>query len=822
VRASSAPFLLVAAATAIVACLGASDAQAQATDPAAPAPTTPTPTPAPAAAASLVAPSLLSDPVVPYPAGAKGDATVVVTVTVGEDGAVRTVVAAERNEPFSRLAEAAARKWRFEPATRGGKPVAARIRLEIVFTEPRPEPPPPEPVPIDGTAPAQAPTRPQEPAGPTEVRVRGARVEPSRTATLSRAEVRQIPGAFGDPFRAIEIMPGVTPIVSGLPFFFIRGAPPGNVGYFLDGIRVPYLFHVGVGPSVIHPALVERVDLYPGGYPARFGRFSGGIVSGETVAPLATDTHGEFNIRLFDAGALVEESFADKRGTVLIGGRYSYTAALLTALNSSTTLDYWDYQTRITYDVTPQDRISLFTFGASDFLGQKTATDTITLFGTEFYRLDLRYDHRIDADATVRTAVTGGLDRTRLDNGRFLRDRMLGTRTEISYRLSPAALVRIGADAQADRYDIELDTGQLSPAQLAVVGSFPSRTDLTVGTRGDVVIEAGPRLEITPGVRFDYYGSEGATAVAVDPRLATRATLTERVHLLAALGTAHQPPAFVIPVPGFQPGGLKGGLQNAVQESAGLELDLGNATTLTTTGFHNAFYDMSDALSVTQPTVSGCAPGTFPEGTLAGDPGTQPTGSRGQCGIARFPPGTIGPDRSGGGGQGAQNAGQTQQAAAFEARTRGQAYGLEVFLKRKLTSRVGGFLSYTLSRSTRSNNNQDFIASFDRTHVLNAALAFDLGRNWRAGTRVTFYTGLPKAADPTNPGATRLDPFFRLDLRIEKRWQLGRRKWVSFVAEWMNATLTKESIGTSCTLSGCQETKIGPVTIPSIGVEGGF
>ena len=35
-------------------------------------------------------------------------------------------------------------------------------------------------------------------------------------------------------------MPGVTPFASGVPFFFVRGAPPGNVGYFLDGVRVPH------------------------------------------------------------------------------------------------------------------------------------------------------------------------------------------------------------------------------------------------------------------------------------------------------------------------------------------------------------------------------------------------------------------------------------------------------------------------------------------------------------------------------------------------------------------------------------------------------
>jgi hypothetical protein len=114
------------------------------------------------------------------------------------------------------------------------------------------------------------------------------------------------------------------------------------------------------------------------------------------------------------------------------------------------------------------------------------------------------------------------------------------------------------------------------------------------------------------------------------------------------------------------------------------------------------------------------------------------------------------------------------------------------------------------------------VAAFDRTHVLNAALAFDLGRGWRAGARVTTYTGLPKAVDPTNPGKTRLDPFFRLDGRLEKRWQLNRRLWLSGVIEMLNATLNTESIGTQCTLNGCSEQKIGPVSIPSIGVEGGF
>src|SRR5262249_15464020 len=183
--------------------------------------------PSPGSPPPLFPPTLLSSPVVPYPEGARGDATVILVVTVSADGTVRAAEPTETHEPFSSLAAKAALGWRFEPATRGDQRIASKIKIEVVFHAPSPPPAPATPEsPPDAPVPTPAP-----PPAIEEVRVRGARAEASRTATLTRTEVRQIPGVFGDPFRAIEVMPGVTPIVSGLPFFFVRGAPPGNVGY---------------------------------------------------------------------------------------------------------------------------------------------------------------------------------------------------------------------------------------------------------------------------------------------------------------------------------------------------------------------------------------------------------------------------------------------------------------------------------------------------------------------------------------------------------------------------------------------------------------
>ena len=746
--------------------------------------------PAPPRPESAVSPPVSTAPLAAaYPDGAHGDAEVTLEIVIDKTGRVTSAKAVTGDEPFASAAIAAASGWFFSPATRGGKPLAARIRVAIGFHE-QVAPPPPEPQPPPPPTGAPPPPPPVKPPDPLEVNVRGQL--PPATQSMTRAEVRLLPGAFGDPFRAIEALPGVTPIASGVPYFYVRGAPPGNVGYFLDDIRVPILFHLGLGPSVIHPSLVDRVDLYEGGYPAQYGRFAGAIVSGETRPP-RPELHAEGNIRLVDAGAIVEAPFADGRGTVLAGGRYGYTTLLLKLIAPDVDLSYWDYQARASYKFNADDQLSAFAFGSYDHWATKQNGKFQTLFDTTFHRLDLRYDHALSGGGTVRQAVTLGLDRTGLGDSRSVFDKMLATRTEVVKPLSNDVVVRFGADMTLDAISSDLFRIGDSGTQGSLDSLFPSRTDLAVGMRGDAVIELGPRLELTPGLRVDLYGSQGATALGVDPRLASRLAITRDFRLVQAIGVASQPPSFFLPGPGLQPD-LSGGLQRSFQTSAGFEFDAPLEFATSITGFHDAFFDMTDPLGA-QPSLGDHVPD----------------------------------DLSG--------------------RSNGQAYGLEVSIKRKLTKKLGGFISYTLSRSIRTRalpviegtrvqvESLTFPSTFDRTHVLNAAAAYDFGRGYRAGARVMFYTGTPATLTATPTRAqieepARLPPFFRLDIRLEKRWNIGKAGWLSFVIEMLNATFSKEVVSVDCantignvtssSTSGCKDQSIGPVTIPSIGIEGGF
>jgi TonB family protein len=697
-----------------------------------------------------------------YPEGASGDAVVVVELTVDRRGGVSDARAIEGAEPFASAAVAVAYSWRFEPAVRGDAPVAARIRVAVEFVQERL----PEPEPAarrDGqkslVTPATSKAPPSSTEAPvSEVIVTGER-PPPRATSLSRAEVRQLPGAFGDPIRALEVMPGVTPIISGLPFFYLRGSPPGNVGYYVDDIRVPYLYHFGLGPSVLNPALVRDVSVYPGGYPARYGRYAGGVLVARTTPP-NPELHGEGNVRLFDAGALVEGGFDDGRGTILVGGRYSYTAGLISLFAPDVVLDYRDFQTRVSYELASGDRISLLGLGSFDLVGEEDRRgDVETQFGVEFYRADVAYEHRVAASTGITAGLTFGFDQSHFAEEVNARGHSLGGRIMVEHVLDEHAEFTFGVDGSADRYSVveiaRTDPDDPDPAP-TLSSIFPTRTDLAIGVHAELRLRPLENFQIIPGLRADQYFSGSERATALEPRLSTRLDVTKTLTLVQDFGIAHQPPAFVVPVPGFVPALGNAGLQQSLQNSAGVELGLPASATLTTRLFHHVFTKVIDPLST-------------------GDDASELDG------------------------------------------TLGAAYGLEFSLKRPLTKNLGGLVSYTLSRSWRSSGRETFPAGFDRTHVLNAAVGYELGKNWRAGTRLVFYTGAPKSTTKDveehveNP--PRDPPFFRVDARIEKRWPLGQKAFLALVFEWLNASLQREVIGGEPT---------GPITVPSVGLEGGF
>jgi hypothetical protein len=318
--------------------------------------------------------------------------------------------------------------------------------------------------------------------------------------------------------------------------------------------------------------------LYSGGYPAEFGRFAGAIVTADTTAP-RVDFHGEGTLRLFDAGAMAETGFARGRGTAMLGGRYSYTAALLPLFSPNVGLDYRDYQARVTYNLSPRDRIGLVAFGAYDLLLDKTGGIETIAFGAEFYRLDLRYERLLPNGSILKWGTTLGYDQSRLGPRRNAQDTLYATRVSFTQPLHRTLTLHAGLDVQFDHYtaDKRRWSDPRDPETIAYNNLFPSRDDTALAVYADYEWQIDRRVKLTPGLRFDAFRSGSAAATSFSPRLSMVAQVHPRIRILHAIGVATQPPGFVIPIPGMAIGNLHNGLQKTVQASAGVEVELPGA-----------------------------------------------------------------------------------------------------------------------------------------------------------------------------------------------------------------------------------------------------
>jgi hypothetical protein len=287
------------------------------------------------------------------------------------------------------------------------------------------------------------------------------------------------------------------------------------------------------------------------------------------------------------------------------------------------------------------------------------------------------------------------------------------------------------------------------------------------------------------GARVDAYrsltGSPAQEAItsAVDPKLSVRVRITPFATWVSTVGVAHQPPTALLPVPGLRLD-ASGGLQTAYQYSEGFEVRLPWAMRATLTGFYTAHQRMNDF-------ISDCR--TFSV----------------NCNVV--------------------------------ARVDGHSEGLELLVERAFSQRLAGWLAYTLSHAIRRVGDVMLLSPFDRTHSLSAIVRYDFGNGIEAGLRGTYMTGRPGIPSFTSdlrdapivfaPAALpkhRLPDFYRFDFRVQKRWPLGDRGWIAAVVEFFNATLKEEALNYRCDIAQwyCTAQKVGPITLPSVGVEGGF
>lgn len=592
--------------------------------------------------------------------------------------------------------------------------------------------------------------------------------EAASRVSLSEAEIRTVPGTFGEPSRVVATLPGVARTPFGLPFYSVRGANLNQTGLLIDGFEVPLMYHLGAGPEVIHPELIGGVDFYPGGYPARYGRFAAGLIDLQTKDAPNDRWHLIVDVDLLKASVYFSIPFDEGRGVVTLAFRRSYYDLILPLFTDNTLVAYWDYQGRVSYQLSEASKLTVFLFGSQDDVesGPEDDEESIEdqeqsqLFSIMFHRLMVRLDHRIDGrsslqwdtlltfNSTVVESINPGSVDLLLDTGTFIGSMRLEYRHQLleDKKKKTGLQLMAGLDLSAFYIDASVTAPGLDP-----IGEFPKPAADPVEFEDDIQLdqfvgalyaglkwELGAGVVLLPSLRGDWFTYNSAHHFTLDPRLTVRYTpegLDEALTVKAHVGLYHQAPQLQeiderYGNPELPP-------LTAMQVALGTELRLDGGWEFDLTGFYNDMWDLP-------------RPSDGAEVDLAA---------------------------------------QEVTSENYVASGLGRSYGLELLLRKRVGDFAHGWLSYTLSRSERRDTQPEEDEGWepfdlDQTHVLNLAWTFQLPYDWSIGVRFRLATGSPSARvvgavydadeddfDPIVDGTERLPTYHQLDVRIDKLWR---------------------------------------------------
>ncbi len=613
---------------------------------------------------------------------------------------------------------------------------------------------------------------------PYEVVVHGRRPKKEVTRrTLTLEEVQRIPGTRGDALRVVQTLPGVARTPYGLGPLVVRGSGPYDSRAFLDGHWIPLPFHFGGLTSIFNGDLIDRIDLYPGNYPARFGRSLAGVLQIETRPGRTDGHHGYVDADLYDVGFLLEGPLAADGTSYAVAARRSYVDAFLNlALRLAGAEDvvaapfYYDYQARLHHPLGGGHALELTVYGSHDEL--RVSTRDPELISPEvrdalksrfdFHRVNVALHGRLDDRLRHESSLTLGWDATGNSFGTdlFFDGDLLfvSGRSDWSLVLTRRLRMETGIDLFLQRYGLRA-MGPPVPAPGRVLDPAVSEQDLIFTEASETLLlpalyadlswEPGLGLRVVPGLRVDADLLAERPSITVDPRLTLLWEVDRRWTVKAGAGRYSQPPLSLQLIPGL--GNPYLGWEHAYHFALGAEHRLLEWLSL----------DLELFLQVRRDLVARSARYVERNGEVV-----------------------------------RENFANTGE---------GRAYGLELYVKVVEVPGLTAWLSYTLSRSEqRHRPDERFrLYSLDQTHNLVALASYDLGHGWSVGGLLRFVTGIPTTpilgafydADVDTylpiPGRTatgpRVPPFFSLDLRVDRRFTF-RRWMLTLYLDVTNAT----------------------------------
>lgn len=593
---------------------------------------------------------------------------------------------------------------------------------------------------------------------------------------VSAEQARDVPGTSGEVVTVVNNLPGVGRAAAGSGAFVVWGASPEDTGVYVDGVRVPRLYHDGGMRAVMGSETVSSVQLVPGGYSADYGRGLGGLVMVSTYRADADDeVHATASADVYDASASIRSRLGD-RLSISLAGRASYVAPLLSRVASSDIEDffplphYYDAQARVGVALRANEWMDVTTLVSGDRTSRSVVNADPSRSTREdrnlsFQRVYFRYGRDLSDGTSISATIFAGADQRGLTSvfgdlrtNVGVDSQMFGVRASYHTEVTSFLDVDLGFDSEVTLASVSRSGSLGAPSREGDIRVFgqPPPDQLGSDRYQATYVNAAPyaqahfkteeeKFRLTLGLRVDPYlrivdrvnPADGVSPpigtyqenLRAEPRITARWAPSERGYLQAAFGLYGQSP-----------------------QAADLSSVFGNPTLSAASAQH---YVLGGSFAIVPALTAEVTTFLTRSDDLA---------MRNQ-------------------------ANSPAVATSLLAQGSGRSYGAQVLLRLAPTHGLFGWVSYTVMKAERRDAPELAFRpfDFDQRHVLTALAGYELGAGFEVGFRLRAATGMPRTRvegsyydsrrDLYQPtfgahNGIRIPTFFQLDLRIAKHFDI--------------------------------------------------
>ncbi len=548
------------------------------------------------------------------------------------------------------------------------------------------------------------------------------------TLTLNAKSIDQIPtlGSRPDIIKAAQQLPGIEAATEGSSLMVVRGGNPGENLYMLDNVPLIYVNHLGGFMSVFNSEMINSMDIYKGGFPARYGGKLSSIVDLTAKKGDPTRLKGSLSAGITDLAFAVEGPGGLKNSSFIVTGRKTLTEVLLFAASQisketgaqdyNIIYGFHDINAKYTWAPDAKNSFAFNIYEGDDYMriwknkkenggiernsinniwgnllvsGQWNSALSSRLFMANtlsFTQYRLKNNMKAYIENSIDTADFFVKASSRVGD--------LSLRSDWKLFFSNAWTLEYGLQASYLSYRPNHFTSSFAETHLPDISSvFDNSVYL------DNKLKFGTWFNGSIGLRANSFMNGGYHHLAWEPRLnlsfnmgqntvnLTAMRVTQNAHLMMTPGSIMNNEVWIPADSRIKPA-------TSDQASIGWQRGFGEGhVTVEVDAYYKLLRDLA----------------TYREGysTLLGD---------------------------------------SDWRSKVEAGGRGKSYGLEM-MTRFNYNRLDGYLGYTYSHTTRQfdhiNNGKEYAFEYDRPHSVNVNVNYQLTERWSLSALWTYQSGLP-------------------------------------------------------------------------------